>query len=179
MAFHNSWTIGGVRLSDDEQRRVRDVAIHTLRQAFSGFDVVVVDDGVTAPHRIIVEDTPYSSPMYFSGVGVTAPTSTVSSVRADGLFGAELSVVGCESMTRCPAKTREQLVTGLGVGIGATAAHELGHQRGLAFTRHAACDDCYDSARSTSYAHFFGRKRWSEDAVRIMRSRLAESVRPR
>jgi hypothetical protein len=174
VSFRNSWTIAGVPFNDDEQRRVRDVAVQTLREAFNGYDVDVVDDGREAPHRIIIEDTPYSSPMYFSGVGVTGPTATVSSVRVDGLFSAELSVLGCDSIARCRAKTRDELVTGLGVGIGATAAHELGHQRGLDFTRHTACDDCYDSARSTSYAHFFGRKHWSDEAVGIMRSRLPQ-----
>ncbi len=178
MSFGNSWTIAGERLTADEQRSVRDAAVRTLHEAFAGFDVEIVEAERGAPHKILVEDTPYSAPMYFSGVGVTLPTTTVSSVRADGLLGAELSVIGCESVTRCGAKTRQELLIGLGVGIGATAAHELGHQRGLDFTRHAACDDCYDSARSTSYTHFFGRKRWSGEALRIMRLRL-RAVPPR
>lgn len=178
VGFHNSWTIGGVPFSELEQRRVREIAVDTLRAAFSGFDVRVAEGVAASTNHIVVEDTPYSAPMYFSGVGLTRPTAAVSSVRVDGLLGAELSVLGCESILRCSTKTRHEMVAGLGVGIGATAAHELGHQRGLGFTHHASCDDCYDSVRSASYAHFFGRKHWSTDSLRAMRAVLRPVARP-
>jgi hypothetical protein len=176
--FRNSWTIGGVPLAAAEQRVVRSAAVGTLRAAFSAFDVRVAEDDRIASHRIVVSDTPYSAPMYFGGVGLTRATAADSSVHADGLFSAELTVLGCESMLRCAAKTREKLVVGLGVGIGATAAHELGHQRGLAFTHHAACDSCYDSATSTSFTHFFGRKHWSPDSLHAMRAVLQPRPQP-
>lgn len=164
--FRNTWTISGVELTDEERRRIQDMALRTLRGAFAGFDVHVGD--AEAGHRIVVEDTPYSSKLYLGSVGVTVPTATVSSVRIDSLYYAELGVLRCETLVRCPAKTRDEIITGLGTGIGATAAHELGHQRGLEFTRHSACDECYDGTRATSYQHFFGEKHWSADALKIM-----------
>jgi hypothetical protein len=103
---------------------------------------------------------------------VTIPTATTSWIRFDSLYYAEMAVLGCDTVARCPSKTRAEIVGGLGVGIGATGAHELGHQRGLEFTRHSSCGDCYDGAASTSYAHFFGVKHWSPEALTSMRSRL-------
>jgi hypothetical protein len=63
---------------------------------------------------------------------------------------------------------RAALVDGLGRGVGATAAHELGHQAGFRFALDSRCDDCYDGRASTSYAHFFGRMHWSDPALQIM-----------
>ncbi len=61
------------------------------------------------------------------------------------------------------------MVEGLGRGIGATGAHELGHQRNFGFSRDVVCDSCYDSHTSESYVHFFGKKDWSKNAKDIMK----------
>jgi hypothetical protein len=61
------------------------------------------------------------------------------------------------------------LLDGFGKGIGATAAHELGHQAGFSFAIDSHCDDCYDGNTSTGYNHFFGTKHWSDRAMQIMR----------
>jgi hypothetical protein len=74
----------------------------------------------------------------------------------------------CQTFTGCDTKTRKQLLEGLGRGIGATAAHELGHQAGLEFSHDLQCDDCYDSHRADTVVHFFGVKRWSPAALAIM-----------
>src|SRR5206468_12541024 len=106
---------------------------------------------------------PYGSTPLFrapGAAGLTYPASTVSSVRFDVLFFAERSAAGCHDATPC-TKTRAELLEGLGRGIGATAAHELGHQAGIEFVRDSPCADCYDGNRSTSYAHFFETKHWS------------------
>jgi len=95
----------------------------------------------------------------------------VSSVRFDVLVNEELAAAACASLARC-AKPRAELLEGLGRGIGATAAHELGHQSGLAFARDSACEDCYDGKASASYVHFFGRKHWSDGALASMRAAL-------
>jgi hypothetical protein len=60
------------------------------------------------------------------------------------------------------------MVDALGRGVGATAAHELGHQAGLGFSRDHTCDDCYDGSSAKSRAHFFGEKHWSPEALRMM-----------
>ncbi len=78
-----------------------------------------------------------------------------------------MAAVDCVDLDRC-SKTRAQLLEGLGRGVGATAAHELGHQVGLEFSTHAACDDCYDGPSATNAAHFFGPLRWSDPARAVM-----------
>ena len=57
----------------------------------------------------------------------------------------------------------------LGRGIGATAAHELGHQAGLGFATDSRCEDCYDGNTSTRNVHFFGEKHWSDAALTRMK----------
>ena len=68
----------------------------------------------------------------FGAAGATYPASRVSSARLDVLWNAELAAVGCTDLSHC-TKTRPELLTGLGRGIGATGSHELGHQAGLSF----------------------------------------------
>jgi hypothetical protein len=99
---------------------------------------------------------------------VTYPASRVSSVRVDVLVNAEMAAANCRDLSRC-TKTRTELLNALGKGIGATAAHELGHQAGLGFAMDSPCDDCYDGKTSTSSDHFFGDKHWSDGATEIMR----------
>jgi len=169
LVFENPWTLGADTLAVSEQSAVKAAALETLRRAFAGFDVRFAE--ANAGDRLIrVEDTPYASTPQFrapGAAGLTYPASTVSSVRIDVLFFAELSAAGCREMSGC-TKSRAELLEGLGRGVGATAAHELGHQAGVRFVRDIPCDDCYDGDRSTSYAHFFGTKRWSPEAAAIM-----------
>jgi hypothetical protein len=164
--FDNSWRIGAEPLTPSERTVVVRTALDTLRGAFDGFAVRIVEASGGA--RVVrVEDTPFSSVQLFGESGVTFPTAIVSSVRADLLANATLASVHCRAIVPCPT-ARWQIVEGWGRGIGATAAHELGHQRGFRFALDVACDDCYDGRASTSYAHFFGRKRWSDGARAIM-----------
>src|SRR5438067_2243075 len=102
---------------------------------------------------------------------IIAPAARVSSVRFDVLVNEELAAASCASLARC-TRTRVEMLDGLGRGIGATGAHELGHQAGLGFARDAPCDDCYDSKSSATSAHFFGRKHWSDAALARMRGTL-------
>jgi hypothetical protein len=67
------------------------------------------------------------------------------------------------------------MVEALGRGIGATGAHELGHQVFLGFALDSTCDDCYDGRTSTTHDHFFGTKHWSNDALAVMRRVLPRS----
>jgi len=174
VTFATSWRIAGETLAVDDRAAIKQSALETLRAAYDGFDVRFdeVDAAqLPAAARIVrVEDTPYNR-LLFGAAGVTYPASRVSSVRLDVLMNEELASAGCASLARC-AKPRAEILEGLGRGIGATAAHELGHQRGLEFARDSACDDCYDGKSSASYAHFFGRKHWSDEALAIMRAVL-------
>ena len=105
-------------------------------------------------------------------VGVTYPVTTVSTVHPDALYLAELAATRCADLDGCATKTRAQLLEGLGRGIGATAAHELGHQAGLHFSRDARCVECYDGNTATTNMHFFGIKHWSPEALTIMRREI-------
>jgi hypothetical protein len=117
VVFENSWTLGADTLAASEQAIVKDTALETLRRAYAGFNVRFAE--ASAGDRVIrVEDTPYGSVMQFrapGAAGLTYPASTVSSVRVDVLFFAELSAAGCRTMDRC-TKTRSDLLEGLGRG---------------------------------------------------------------
>jgi hypothetical protein len=159
-------------LTNQEQALVRDTAMQTLRSAFAGFSVHFSNIG-SSEHLIRIEETPYgtygtTTAVHPGAVGRTYPVATVSSVYPDALYYAELTAARCRTITGCDTKTRGQLVDGLGRGIGATAAHELGHQAGLEFSHDLQCDDCYDSHRADTVTHFFGVKRWSPAALTIM-----------
>jgi hypothetical protein len=173
VVFENSWTFGKHMLTDSEKSLVRNTALQTLRNAYTGFDVQF-NDGPSGERLIKVEDAPYrpygpGSIVAPGTVGGTYPVAKISSVYPDALYAIELATAQCQDISGCDIKTREQLVEGLGRGIGATAAHELGHQAGLHFSRDSRCDDCYDSHSANSYVHFFGTKRWSSDALAIMK----------
>jgi hypothetical protein len=174
LMFEDDWRIGSLPMTEDERRLVQRVALRTLETAYAGFDVQFGGDG----ERVIrVENARYVSPgpgaMAVAGaVGVTYPVFRESTVHPETLFGAELLAAGCPELDACATKSRQQLLEGLGHGIGATAAHELGHQAGLRFSRDSLCDECYDGHRATTYVHFFGVKRWSTDALSVMRREL-------
>ncbi|HKB09592.1 MAG TPA: hypothetical protein VKD69_03020 [Vicinamibacterales bacterium] len=166
ITFENTWKVGGEALSAGEQALVRRAAVDAMRAAFQGFDVRIAE-GSTGARTVRVEDTPYGR-LNFGAAGVTYPAAYVSSVRFDVLANLELAAVQCRDFAHCPAMPRQRLVEGLGRGVGATAAHELGHQAGLRFGLDSRCADCFDSRNSASFEHFFGPLHWSERARQIM-----------
>ena len=171
VTFVNSWRMAGEALSPGDQAIVKRTTLETLRRAYDRFGVRF-DEASSAARVIRVEDTPYSRPaLTFGAAGVTYPATRVSSVRFDVLVNGELAAASCVSLARC-TKARGELLEGLGRGIGATGAHELGHQAGFRFALDSTCDDCYDGKASASYAHFFGRKHWSDRALALMREAL-------
>jgi hypothetical protein len=174
VVFATSWKFDTASLIDSDQSSIKRHALETLRHAYAGFDVRFAE-GATGARLIRVEDTPYvSNPQQligFGAAGVTYPLSTVSSVRVDVLWNAEMAAAGCTDITHC-TRTRTELLNGLGQGIGATAAHELGHQAAFGFATDLPCEECYDGNTSTSFNHFFGNKHWSDRAMQMMRRAL-------
>jgi hypothetical protein len=158
--FGDDWTLGPVALTADEQARIKGEAFKTLRDAFAGFNVDFAED--PGCDRIIRLNR------YLFGSGSTQVGSKVSAVNLDGVHLTLLAVTGCRSIDSCEAYPRAVLVDALGRGIGATAAHELGHQAGFEFTRELNCGDCYDGVTSETRAHFFGEKHWSTQALAAM-----------
>lgn len=76
------------------------------------------------------------------------------------------------TVLRIRAAGGDDLVEALARGIGATAAHELGHQYGLGFTHDVSCSDCYDGGTSDTRAHYFGPLHWSQRAQEEMKKVL-------
>jgi hypothetical protein len=171
ITFANTWRVGSEELTTDERSHLARAALDTMGAAFSGFDVVIAE-APSGARLIRVEDTPAVRTPFFGAAGVTYPAAHTSSVRFDVLANLELAVVHCRDLAHCAAMPRGALVDGLGRGVGATAAHELGHQAGFRFALDSRCDDCYDGNASTSYAHFFGQKHWSDRALQIMNRTL-------
>ena len=175
VVFTTAWTLRGARMDEPDRAVVIQSIFDTLREAFTGFEVLLVDSA-SADHVVRVEDAtsaadPRQRVSFGGAVGVTYPLARASSVRIDVLFDNELAVIGCAEARTCQ-KSRTELLDGLGRGVGATAAHELGHQVGFGFTRDSACADCLDGTSSFDRAHFFGRKHWSDDARRRMQQVL-------
>lgn len=178
VAFDNPWTLGGNRFSPADQSIVKTVALETLRHAYRGFDVQFAERA-SGDRLIRVEETPYATAPSLrapGAAGMTFPASRISTVRIDVLLASELSAAGCREVHGCTT-SRAALLEGLGRGIGATGAHELGHQVGIRFVRDVACDECYDGSRSTSATHFFGTKHWSADAAAAMNRLLPPAAR--
>jgi hypothetical protein len=171
VVFATSWKLDTASLNDSDKSAIKRHALETLRRAYASFDVRFAE-GASGARLIRVEDTPYiSDPQQligFGAAGVTYPLSTVSSVRVDVLWNAEMAAARCTDITHC-TRTRTELLNGLGQGIGATAAHELGHEAAFGFATDQHCDDCYDGNSSTGYTHFFGNKHWSDRAMQMMR----------
>jgi hypothetical protein len=171
VTFANTWRVGSDELATEERSRLTRTALDAMRAAFSGFDVAIAE-APSGARLIRVEDTPAVRTPFFGAAGVTYPAAHTSSVRFDVLANLELAVVHCRDLAHCATMPRGALVDGLGRGVGATAAHELGHQAGFRFALDSRCDDCYDGNASTSYAHFFGQKHWSDRALQIMNRTL-------
>jgi len=171
VVFANTWTFDGSPLDASEIAVVKTRTLDTLNRAYAGFGVAF-DQTARPTHLIRVEDSSFAATpvqrMSFGAVGATFPMSSVSAVRFDVLAKIVLDVSECEHAAPC-AVPRRELLDGLGRGVGATAAHELGHQRGFGFATDSDCDDCYDGRSSTTRVHFFGEKHWSDSALQAMR----------
>jgi hypothetical protein len=133
-----------------------------------------------ANHQIVV-DSGYTPGLVPRGqpapVGETLPFAVISRVHFEEVCHALLAVVGCIDINERCEKSRRDLVEALGRGIGATAAHELGHQVGFRFAVDAPCDGCYDGRTAQTYEHFFAEQHWSDAALSIMRGVLPPDVR--
>jgi hypothetical protein len=171
VVFDDVWELGKDTLTEPEQTIVKATALRTLRQAFQGFGVVVAE--VHNGSRLIFVDK--SVPARLGAVGETHVFVTASNVHVEPLYHALLNVVGCDGIATCRGKTRAEMVEALGRGIGATGAHELGHQVFLGFALDSKCEDCYDGRTLTTYDHFFGTKHWSNNALAVMRRVLPRS----
>ena len=177
LVFDNEWRLNAATLTTEEQTALKTTALRALQQAFHGFDVTV-REGRSAD-RLVIVDTGYVAGLRQRGqpapVGETLPFARASYVHFDEMFQTLLAVVGCADLAGCRT-SREEMIEALGRGIGATAAHELGHQVGFNFAVDAICDACYDGRTSRTDEHFFGSLHWSDAALSTMRRVLPPDV---
>jgi RHS repeat-associated protein len=156
-------------LSSAEIQDVKSTAKTEFERAYRGFNVEIDE---TAERKIIINDD-WGSGMGTSGGtenGSTAPAgfSATSFVYYNVLkFG--INEINSKMGLN---KSRSELVHGLGQGIGATAAHELGHQANLEYISHNVTQGYYDSKETTAEGggdtHFFGQLKWTPEALEKM-----------
>jgi hypothetical protein len=178
LAFDNQWMVDRETLTGAEQTVTKALALRTLRDAFRGFDVTVAEGHIG--DRLVVVDQGYVAAFGPRGqpapVGETFALAVISRVHFEEIVATLLTVAGCRGIAGDCAKTRSELLEGLGRGIGASAAHELGHQMGLRFSVDAACNACYDGHTANTYEHFFADLHWSPAGRSIMQRVLPRQV---
>ena len=118
-------------------------------------------------------------------VGASWPLVSFSDIYFKSLHDALREAEGCGSLdfnacAQLKGMSRVAFVTAMGRGLGATVAHELGHQGGVAFTVHVPtspeaklrCPGCYDADSAAFHEHFFGPLVWSKDSKDRMKRLL-------
>jgi RHS repeat-associated protein len=165
--WENNWTSPDEKglLNDGEIQIVKQTAYATFKRAYTGFNVDSIE-GLGGNREIHI------SRLLDEGVGNTYPSSKSSTVFYPNMVSTLLQVVRTNRLV----KNRAELIEALGNGIGATAAHELGHQASLGFTTHISAQGFYDTKGldGTSTDHFFGVLRWSPEAIELIDGSLAK-----
>jgi RHS repeat-associated protein len=166
--WENTWESidGKGLLNESEILTVKQTAYATFKEAFSGFNVNSIEGG--GGDREI-----YVSKQLGDGVGATYPISKSSIVYYPNMRFTLNEVVKSNNLS----KTRFEMIEALGKGLGATAAHEIGHQYGLEFISHQPAQGFYNTKElnSTSVDHFFGKLKWSPDTFEKMNSLLSKA----
>jgi hypothetical protein len=160
--WKNKWTFRKESLSIEEIQETKDLALESFRAAFAGFGVVITNG--QGSNRIIVDG--------FSGgsdVGMTLPLQNYSYVYYE-----DISVLANRIGHNCGIDDRNEVVRGIGKGIGRVAAHEFGHQGWPTFTIHNVDDpNSYDYRDGgDSWALYYGELHWSEASLVGMRRDL-------
>jgi RHS repeat-associated protein len=159
--FH--FYFGKQKVSDDEIRIIKDSTYTTMREAFSEYAVELAEGGGTNA-IVITDDQPSGEAGATHGVGL----ATASQVNYQFLAAAGLSYW---RPLRAP---RYLLAAMIGHGIGATAAHEFGHQLG---TLNGTTPHTWDLEVADLPEHFdvYASLRWSDAARKV----LAKTLEPR
>jgi RHS repeat-associated protein len=161
--WKNKWTFRNENLSIEEIQETKNLALESFRMAFVGFGVVVTNG--QGGNRIIVDG--------FSGgseVGMTPPLQNYSYVYYD-----DIRILADRIGHDCGIDERNEVLRGIGKGIGRVAAHEFGHQGFPTFTIHNTDDpNSYDYRDGgDTWALYYGELHWSERSLEGMRRDLA------
>jgi len=140
-----------------ERNTIRSIALAELRLAFAEFRFDV-SDSHDAPYTVhVVQEFPASRLTPFGAAGqsiVLAPLGGFGSVS--------FQVVGSLAVTQAPpGATRQQIIEGIGRGIGRAAAHEFAHQLLPNVQIDASTDDrSYEFEAAARPAEFYGAMHW-------------------
>jgi hypothetical protein len=167
----------GLGLTVYERDLVKRTAFETMKTAYQGFCVEFMEDEREPP--LVNNDPTNERHVYVlntdgpnGAAGKTEATAAESSVYLIAQVNSLRVMAGCSALfDDCGTRPRVTLVTALGRGLGATIAHEFGHQGGVweVWTQDDYnCMDCYDSPSANTPDHFFSPLHWTEAASVIM-----------
>jgi RHS repeat-associated protein len=152
-------------LNGSEIDLVKTTAMETLRRAYTGFRVLFNESGY-GYRKIRIRNQRHGS-----ALGETLNVSTESTVF---LIDHLESLDDVVRMNHLKTGRREYLEA-LGRGLGATAAHELGHQAGLGYVYDRLVDPSTYDFYQGNYELFFTEKHWSRFALERMRDVIPQS----
>jgi RHS repeat-associated protein len=161
--FPAAWDLGRDTLEQPVIDLVKQTALQTMRDAYKDYNVLFNEGG--GARKIKVHNK------VGQAVGVTWVTNGFSDLYLENFYNPLTNQLKCYPLSECVREGHydwNTIAMALGRGIGATGAHELGHQVGLNFVQDIACDSCYDSDTAETRDHFFGPLNWSERAKRKM-----------
>jgi len=166
LQWENEFLLDGGALSDTEVGLVKVWAVHTLRQAYSGFAVELSErDGTNVIHVRDACTHPRCAP---DTAGETWPLSKSSNVY--------YSVLAERALHYAKERPRDRtgVLMGLGQGIGATAAHEFAHEwpLGMPTIDQRRDQGGYDYYTFDRYQHFYGQLHWTEPSLQFLRKHL-------
>lgn len=166
LQWENTFALDGRPLDETEIAVVKLWAAHTMRRAYSGFAVEVSEGHGT--NVIHIRDACAQPECDADSAGDTWLFSKSSNVYYNVLARRALSHGKQQNGDRM------QVLRGLGQGIGATAAHELGHEWPI---RMPSVDQRHDKNGYDYYSfdrpeHFYGQLHWTEDSLKLLRKSL-------
>jgi RHS repeat-associated protein len=146
--WQNEFTLGGGRFTAEEVELVKLWTYQTMRLAYSGYRVLVSEGG-RGTNRMIVK----RGGAYNDYAGSTILGSIASEINYD--------LLADRALNYAPNKQdRREIAAGIGRGVGATAAHEFGHQVGLRWMDTTRDPNTYDFHSSDRFSQYYGQLHW-------------------
>ena len=166
LKWENTFTLDGRVLSDTEIELVKLWAVHTMRRAHSGFAIELSKrDGTNIIH---IRDVCTHVRCDADSAGDTWPLSKSSNVY--------YSVLAKRALSHATGQRNDRMhvLMGLGQGIGATAAHEVGHEWpiGMPTVDQRHDGGGYDYYTFDRYHHSYGQLHWTEASLTLLRKNL-------
>jgi hypothetical protein len=156
--------IGGP-LTEDELRSIEAVSRHEVRRAYAGLRIKITDR-----HDAFWRVAVVGAPLTVTRNRTTYPFSFAGQSRVFGPLGGSGSVafaiLAHNAIEYAPAgASRQQIVDGIGKGIGRAAVHEFAHQA-LGLDNPSSLDnrtdpDSYEYGNADRPSQYYGELRWT------------------